>query len=392
MSTGTKIEWTDATWNPIVGCSHASPGCDHCYAERMAQRLSNMGKAPYTDIGDDAPLYGVVHDWKWTGKTVLHEPALSQPLHRRKPQRIFVCSMADLFHASVPFEWIDQVMAVILACGSLENRTHTFQVLTKRAKRMQEYFTARTPVELLKAWAKAGNGIVTMANEDVLFSEYVEQFCWAKWDSSEHGYPVAAGPGADWSHPENLFPLKNLWLGVTAEDQQRADERIPLLLQTPAAVRFVSIEPMLGPVLLKYDRGDWCFDYFAGNKWVEDCDATEADKWGKLNWVICGGETGHVARPMHPNWARSLRDQCQTANVPFFFKGWGDWAPLEDHLDGDSQKDKCPVCLVKPDGRVISPYCQEDAPGAQMCRVGKKAAGRCLDEMEWDEFPAGGAL
>lgn len=230
----TKIDWTDETWNPIVGCSKCSPGCQNCYAEKMAARLASMKIRGYTEV--------VSADRKWNGKTAFVESALDKPLRWRKPRRIFVCSMSDLFHKTVPSNRVYSILEV-----TQKTQQHQYQILTKRPRKMRGCI----------------NGF-----------------------KNRHGG----------------LPLKNVWLGVTAESQTEADKRIPYLLDTPAALRFISVEPMLGPINLS--------EYI-----------------GALDWVICGGESGPEARPMHPDWARDLRDQCAAAGVPFFFKQWGKWIP-----------------------------------------------------------------
>ncbi len=255
MSDVSKIEWTEATWNPIVGCSKISAGCLNCYAERMARRLSKNSKTPqYAGLIDCGG--------RWTGETRLVESALDQPFRWRKPRRIFVCSMSDLFHPETQDEWIDQVFAVMTFCPQ-----HTFQILTKRADRMLEYF-------------ERGQAL----GPDVNYVLHAMKF---------------------------VCPLPNVHVGVTVENQDAADSRIPLLLQTPAAVRYVSVEPMIGPVDLD--------EYIKGTRWF----ASEwpMERW--LDWVVAGGESGPNARPMNPDWVRALRDQCVEAGVPFFFKQWG---------------------------------------------------------------------
>lgn len=224
----TKIEWAEETWSPITGCTKISAGCTNCYAERMANRLANI---PGSGYDKDNP-FGVK----------FHPDRLDQPLKWKKPRKVFVCSMGDIFHEDMPFEWL---WLVWQRMGSA--RRHTFMVLTKRAENMCVETSLRLPV------------------------------------------------------------LPNVWLGVTAENQDAADKRIPWLMKTPAAKRFVSVEPMLGPVDLDTINGAFgCVDV------------------GDLDWVICGGETGPGARPMNPDWARSLRDQCVSADVPFFFKKHGE--------------------------------------------------------------------
>ena len=234
-----KIEWTEATWNPVTGCTKISPGCKYCYAERMAGRLQKMGSPRYR------------HGFYLQ----LHEDILREPLHWKKGKMIFVCSMSDLFHERVPFDYIDKVMRTIELAPQ-----HTFQILTKRIIRMYEYFLDR---------------------------------------------PV----------PENA------WIGTSVECRQYAQPRIDYLnsiLVRDGGVRFLSCEPLLGGL------GQLHLGY--------------------VNWIIAGGESGPKARPMDPDWVRSIRDQCQAAGVPFFFKQWGG--------------------------------------------VNKKRAGRILDGRTWDEMPA----
>ncbi|HBV97426.1 MAG: hypothetical protein JL50_08355 [Peptococcaceae bacterium BICA1-7] len=362
MADKSKINWTEATWNPVTGCSKVSEGCRYCYAEREWPRLAGNPKSVYfgrkfTDVQ-------------------CHQERFEQPLRWAKPRLIFVNSMSDLFHEAISMEFLDEVFAVILACAVLENRSHIFQVLTKRPKRMFEYFSSRTPIEHLKAWAKAGNWI-HLKDPDVCIDEYVSQF--ATYTPYKNGKYTESYQ--EWNAPEKLWPLKNLWLGVTAEDQRAADERIPILLQIPAAIRFVSVEPMLGSIRL-------------------DKQFTKLTKEGKpaypcdenylfdLDWVICGGESGPSARPMHPDWLRNLKNQCMVAGVPFFFKQWGEWKSFYDRDIDDPDWQNVPeekhgVCRLNLAGghgfhgeRVV--YCR---------RAGKKAAGRLLDGREWSEMP-----
>lgn len=408
-----KIEWTDKTWNPVTGCTKVSPGCKNCYAATMAKRLQAMEKPKY----------------KNGFAVTCHPESLGEPLKWRKPCKIFVCSMGDLFHEDVPFRFIDDVFYAIQACPN-----HTFQILTKRAERMFEYF---------------------------------KEF----------------GPS-----------LPNVWLGVTAENQEQADKRIPLLLQTPAAVRFVSIEPMLGGVKLdkawltgyntgnesENEREDSLPDGFSGrtenrsersNMAIKSSESVQVDRGDKsiemqapksrkrhgeilpdtndgkreeiprsgssvdmvslershtgkhdhkshkrelkgqsskkpgisnisrsgdafdkisrsnfqegqtrqISWVIVGGESGSGARPMHPDWARDVIRQCKEAGVPVFFKQWGEWE--SKILAGNSFE------LANLKGN------QSIAKGAEpntmilFTRVGKKKAGSLLDGKEYKEFP-----
>lgn len=351
----TKIEWTERTWNPIVGCSIVSPGCTHCYAMRMAARLEHMASLECEKIGRPAgkPIVGAHYVGTtrkvngkpvWTGKVALApEHILLEPLRRKKPTMWFVNSMGDLFHEDVPDAWIDQVFAVMAMCPQ-----HTFQVLTKRSERMRAYF-ARATVEGYEPVPDAFDHAPT---EFALLYHMIE---------------IARKIGGKFSMP--IVPLRNVWLGVSAEDQRRADERIPDLLATPAAVRFVSAEPLLGPIDFKrlsvaHLNGDRIthFDAMWGGM------RSKIDP-ARLDWVIVGGESGPGARPMHPDWARAIRDQCQAAGVPFFFKQWGEWWPDETAPGDDSTRVH----------RVGWP---------PLARLGKGRAGRLLDGRAWDEMPA----
>jgi len=240
----TKIEWAEKSWNPVTGCSHAgSPGCDHCYARRMAVRLAANPK--------------VEHRERYDGfKVSLWPERLTEPLKWRKPKRVFVCSMGDLFHPGVPFEIVDDVVRIVRM-----TERHIFLMLTKRPQIMAEYFDT---------W----NGRVKNGN----------------------------------------WPTRNLWLGVTVEMPDQL-WRVDKLLQIPAAVRFVSYEPALAPVdLSPYLPIRCCSGHECG------CMGLPINPPPYLDWVISGCETGSGARPMSPDWARSLRDQCQEAGVPFFLK------------------------------------------------------------------------
>ena len=303
MADKTGIEWTraadgtpGATWNPIVGCSVISPGCTNCYAMRQAGRwLRRTPKfAGLTQPSKAGPV--------WTGEMRLWEKALDQPLRWKKPRRIFVNSMSDLFHESLPDEWIDRIVAVMSRCPQ-----HQFQVLTKRSARMRDYYDG-----------DALNRII---------ARLVDETGEARLTS----------------------PLPNVHLGVSVEDQERV-ARIRELLATAAAVRWVSLEPLLGPVDLAVPLG--------GVGGV------------RLDWVVLGGESGRHARPMDSAWARSVRDQCRAAGVPFFFKQWGEWLP-RDQLGWRDPPERYDGCEHT----------------ASHVRVGKKAAGRLLDGVTWDEYP-----
>lgn len=305
MSDGTKISWADATWSPVVGCTKVSAGCDNCYAIRTAHRMT----ANPNPLVSQA-YAGTEAGGEWTGKVNLLAGRLDQPLRWRKPRRIFVNAQSDLFHKDVPDSFIGAVFDIMSKAPH-----HTFQILTKRHGRMRA---------LLNRWA-------TQVPDDL--PQYKAAF---------------RSHGGQWSMVRQ-WPLPNVWLGVSVEDQATADLRIPALLDTPAAVRWISAEPLLGPVDLR--------------EWVHtpEClsDDDDGPPWctcglflsGGLGWVVVGGESGPGARPMHPAWARSLRDQCASAGVAFHFKQWGEHGQ---------------------DGR----------------RVGKRAAGDLLDGVRHHEWPA----
>ncbi len=334
MTTG--IEWTDETWSPTVGCSRVSPGCDGCYAEREARRQAR--NPDYDGVLDD--------ERRWSGRVNCLPDRLEKPLHWRKPRRVFVDSMSDLFHPDVPDDFIGEVFGVMAACPQ-----HTFQVLTKRPQRMSTWVLDRAARLVSRTLPR--NPVARVRDGAV---EVLPQ-------------PL----------PPDAF-LPNVWLGVSAETQRYADLRIPHLLATPAAVRFVSAEPLLGPVDLARLEKPLCDvrDALRGSFRDGDDRLYERGQHQRLHWVIVGGETGPNARPMHPQWARAVRDQCTAEGVPFFFKQWGNWTPDATAFGGSR------YVYLAPDG---SPS-DKSPPESQVTqRVGKKRAGRLLDGRTWDEYP-----
>ena len=367
MGERSAIEWTDATWTPVrarydgaerplhrvspgppplqpqgrIGwhCEHVSEGCRNCYAEAINRRLGTgldfkPGNRKLTDI-------------------FLDEDMLLRPLRWRRPRRIFVCSMTDLFADFVADEWIDRMFAVMALAPQ-----HVFQVLTKRPERMRDYFA---------------NPLTEDRIADRAFD----------WASTNWGRDAAE----EWNGSRR-WPLPNVWLGTSVEDQASANARIPMLLRTPAAARFLSCEPLLGRVDLTNieflnERGgteDW--DALALH-----ADETEYLHWScaaTIHWVIAGGESGPKARPIYPDWVRSLRDQCAAAGVPFFFKQWGSWG--ETYSDGRDG----PTHFVTPDGRLLPIESGMEWPigGVPMRRMGKSKAARWLDSATHDGMPA----
>lgn len=279
MSDRTSIEWTEATWNPTTGCDRTSAGCDHCYALTLARRLRAMGNPKYQKDGSprtSGPGFGLT----------LHRDQLDQPYRWKRPRVVFVNSMSDLFHKDVPIGFIRDVFTVMA-----DTPRHTYQVLTKRSKRLVE-----------------------VANK-------------LEWSS-------------------------NIWMGVSIEDD-RYNFRADHLREVNAGIRFISAEPLLGP--LKFLNLD------------------------KIDWLIAGGESGQTARPMHPEWVTNLRDACLQSNTAFFFKQWGAWAP--------SSPDS--LLSVTVDGTLIQSSPLAGVPGAPVPvrRRSKTAAGRLLDGRTWDQMP-----
>lgn len=334
MADGSKIEWTDATWNPVTGCSVLSAGCSNCYAMRLAggRMQHHPSRAGLTRPTKAGPV--------WTGEVRWNEQWLDQPLQWRRPRRVFVAAHADLFHDGVTDEQLAAVFAIMAACPQ-----HQFQVLTKRPKRAWEWFR------------KVGQSMQGDALETRLFD-----------------LARAAGDGRT-----PAWPLPNVWLGISVENQEALDERILHLLSTPAAVRWVSYEPALGPVdftVTRYAPTDKAFQRPA-----------------KLDWIVAGGESGPGARPSNPQWFRDVRDWCLAEGVAFLFKQWGAWG------DGDS---------IETTGKALNGWWENDpedggvpvkswphnitglldvvgSPTVHL--VGKVAAGRHLDGRTWDEYP-----
>lgn len=335
MSTATSIEWTDSTWNPVVGCSIVSPGCTNCYAMRMAARIERMNPAAkhYRGLTRYASAQPV-----WSGVVRTAEDAvLFQPLRWRRSRRVFVNSMSDLFHESLSDEQIARVFAIM----ALTPR-HTYQVLTKRAGRMQAWFAERWQGTPAQRWDFGhGDKIDLPAGGETGRHRQVEIAAAAIVEELN-----LDDPNVDslWTADGDLrilqfgWPLPNVWLGVSTERQTEAELRVPSLLATPAAKRFISAEPLLGPLRL--------------DGWLHSKphDTT-------LDWVIAGGESGPRARWSDAIWYRMLRDKCVAARVPFFFKQWGAWGPVDT------------------------------AAGETMQRVAKKVAGAILDGVAWRQFP-----
>ena len=325
MGANTHIQWTDYTFNPWEGCTKVSPGCAHCYAEARDIRFTGG-----QHWGKGAPRRRTsVHNW--------NEPRRwdSQPrMDFERRQRVFCASLADWLDDEVPIEWTADLLDLIRATPNLD-----WQLLTKRPEN----------------WRPRLDQVYNWTTQRVYDYNPALQLWVLSW---------LQGQAPD-----------NVWIGTTVEDQARADERIPLLLRLPAKVRFLSCEPLLGPVdLIKWlhpeGRCGECLQLIEVHRTCVSCDCCCEGPEGTLtrgdliDWIICGGESGKDARPMHPAWARSLRDQCAAAGVPFFFKQWGEWA---EHND-------TPATV------------QRNSWG--MFKVGKIPAGRRLDGIEHNAFPS----
>jgi protein gp37 len=390
MADRSKIEWTDASINPIrarnlktgkVGwhCEHATTGCEFCYSEGFNKRLGT-GLPFKPGHRKDIEIF-------------LDEQMLTQPLRWKKPRRIFVCSMTDAFADFVTDEMLDKMFAVAALCPQ-----HTLQFLTKRTGRMREYIGRDVD------WnAVLGASLTAIATHD----------------------RIDAARGAELRHrvaDRLTWPLPNVWLGVSAERQQETDERVPELLATPAAVRFLSLEPLLGPIDLKrwVPTGSWgtydgepvynskffltkcehcgwfgsselCHEVSYGDDADVSCPSCrqifmcdEVDS--RIAWIIAGGESGRTARPMHPDWACGLRDQCHAANVAFFFKQFGEWAPSTPEESEGNPHSGWQARAAHPHvARAAELY--PEAGAKFIARVGKAKAGRLLDGVEHNEFP-----
>lgn len=347
-----KIEWTGETWNPSIGCDMVSKGCENCYAikeawvhsfhpnEKIATKFK--GTVKKTEQGK----------FQWTGELIFDEHSLSKPLRTKKPTTFFVNSMSDLFHPMMfknrHFLLLERIFAVMALTPQ-----HTYQVLTKRPEAMFNFFNDN------RIW----NGLWKEVN--LLHDQYIN-----KLEQELHFYDEV----------KSWFPLTNVWFGVSCEDQKAADERIPWLLKTPAAVRFLSCEPLLGLVDL-HDHFSPTPTYITndGENILEDWEYKS-----EIDWVIAGGESGPNARPMHPDWVRSLRYQCRTADVSFFFKQWGEWMPSNHSNRADGT-----YCIInnKGDKLTAQQIMLENHDQCLMVKNGKKKNGRLLDGIEWNEIP-----
>lgn len=344
MGADTKIEWARHTWNLWRGCTEVSPACDHCYAREVAKRNpATLGK-----WGAGEPRVFAAGDYrrlplKWN----------QQALKAGERHRVFALSMGDWLDEEVPAVWLADLLWTVFATPNLD-----WLLLTKRPQNFQQRIKAAIGAELKRSGPEPNN-----------FLDFMD----------------------GWAIKKDHVP-QNVWIGTTVEDQARADERIPELLKIPAKVRFLSCEPLLGPVSLeamKLEPEDPLFRYWplSGASLTDGMNEPVCQRNAQtIHWVIAGGESGHKARPMHPEWVLSLRDQCQASGVPFFFKQWGEFEPATLEVC------EAPMRFVEMDGTDSTDWkLDRHSEGtAMMCRTGKKAAGRRLDGREWSEFPTMG--
>ena len=384
------IEWlhrpgtTAETWNPWIGCTACSPGCEHCWAKREEDgRFRHLGRCGPRQI---ETIAGVVDNtdgvWNETlepyfarGPVWQGDKVLERPLHWRKPRTVFVGSRTDIFHEDIPDEARDRVFAVMALCPQ-----HTFLVLTKRAKRMREYLSRLAGLD------GTCRSLSWQTNTTRFLADVI--------------YKTLGFWPADFG-----WPLRNVWLGVSVcnpDELHKLDD----LGECPAAVRYVSYEPALGPVRLNTMSKMGMLDYLTGwhGEYIGADDDGQAMFYGPgdagyegpasgpgLDWVIVGGESGPGARPMHPDWVRRVRDDCVAAGVPFFFKQWGEWAPAEVHPARRlARYSEDTECVIDVNGAVLPPSATMYDFRHRMSRVGKKRAGRVLDGRTWEEWPEGG--
>ena len=378
MGVETGISWCDSTWNAIRGCSRVSEGCRFCYAESTAYRFSGNGQ-PYNGLA--VLQNGHAH---WTGKIEFVEKHLLDPLKwkpikeswgilggevRERPRRIFVNSMSDLFHENVTDEMRDKIFSVMALCPQ-----HIFQCLTKRPERMLEYLTGEH---------KSVCGDMTSAKGECALV---------------YGRPARFFPQAFKKLPLNQYtdmkwPLPNVWMGVSCEDQKTADQRIPILLQTPAAVKFISAEPLLGPIDL-----EWPISIYPDGPPI--CCSGLPNECGcmgmpidppllhGLHWVVTGGESGSHARPMLSRWAEDIKRQCDSWNVAFFHKQNGEWVDA-----GHEEFGKLPTRekrALRSDGTEwdLKDMPEDDnADVNTVVRVGRKRAGETLYGKVYHAYP-----
>lgn len=431
-----KIEWTNVadgnggfkkgeTWNPQVGCKEISSACRSCYAAKLAHRGMSPQHKGLTVLRKDGP--------HWNGEINRVPGMLSQPLKWREPRGVFVGSMTDLFikvDTDEDCEFIAAIFGVMIACPQ-----HTFMLLTKRPENAARWFAwldrqcEESTFDQVELCVQAAGEALLDAGFDKKAEQLFDRHGWARDGDYYGGFEAMEHedlPGIErrkrraqrdtegWDGEQ--WPARNIWVGVTAEDQQRADERIPVLLDLPASVRYVSYEPACGPL----DLSRWIGPHEHCTACDRPSDAQDGDTcphcgaidhlmrtWGdaaddepRLHQVIAGGESGAGARPSHPDWFRLARDQCVEAGVAFFFKQWGEWAPEVGANRGpkmlmSSTGETADAgrygreCVLPVDKLIINGKpALEGQPGrVVLARYGKSENGRELDGRTWDGFP-----
>lgn len=391
----TNIEWADLVFNPFRGCLKVSEGCKNCYAITTAHQLNtrfkNAGNEAARKVA--AKYEGLTKvltngEKNWTGEVQVDYDTMMQPFKWKKGKRIFVNSMSDVFYEKISVADIAILFAVMFLTPQ-----HTYMILTKRPERMNEVLNS-------EEFTRNVNFVVSNMKIDLLKQKDVKG--WLE-TTKEILLSNELLP-----HCKNIcsFPFKNIWLGVSVENQATANERIPLLLSTPAHIRFLSMEPLLGEVDLTefYNENGYHQNFLTG-QWFTKCNHEEVfpvkygilNEQNKLDWVIVGGESGSKARPMNPRWVEKIQQDCEKANVPFFFKQWGEWIGLNNknkyvpNLAESTfyyetmEEDELAVYEVKLNNirRNLHMFPDDE----MVLRVGKHKAGRLLNGKEFNEFP-----
>lgn len=371
-----KIEWTEKTWNPIVGCSLVSEGCTNCYAMKMAHRLAS--------IPAQAHAYGGLTRMRmrknggpvWTGDVRFLEDRLFEPAMNKKPTMYFVNSMSDLFHGKLHDDQIAMIFAVMALCPQ-----HTFQVLTKRPQRAAEWMienihrTGAASIDLAATWAIRRRPELFLEMEKGMPTyEPLQHLAKAGWKRTDGIFPSPAGSHLEtnWAYCGKI-PFDHIWMGVSIENQATYDQRIEWVWKIPARTIFISFEPLLGPIQLKRTR--YTSGVSASVEYVPSI-----SMWG-FDWMIVGGESGPGARPMHPDWVKGLKDAADVAGIPLFFKQWGEYLP-HCQADAEDRTDDLPTSAMR---QFPSPH----NPGKMNSyyKIGKAKAGHKLGSQTYRQFP-----
>jgi protein gp37 len=406
----TNIEWAQETWNPFRGCLKVSEGCKNCYAITTAHQLNtrfkNAGNEAARKVA--AKYEGLTKvltngEKNWTGEVQVDYDTMMQPFKWKKGKRIFVNSMSDVFYEKISVADIAILFAVMFLTPQ-----HTYMILTKRPERMNEVlnsseFPAKVcvAVDMIRTFRSINH--VTLCDD---FGENEVKSIKDVMSEIKTAHSLRID-----KTPIETFPFKNIWLGVSVENQATADERIPLLLSTPAHIRFLSMEPLLGEVDLSRvgdfePKGLSTMKFNCLNaKWNQikeglgEWEEKYAKIKNKIDWVIVGGESGSKARPMNPLWVEHIQKCCEGASVPFFFKQWGEWSP---NLPADNMKKlvdwaelaKRPNtqlrhCFLGRSNKIVVPdvKVRYDELLYRMYKIGKHLAGRLLNGKEYNEFP-----